>query len=243
MSTKQKVVVALAVLLIVGGGYAIFNKNDLRSPISLNSKNQSLPRTSDEPANTGPVGAISGVSCENWNRRPVAVMQPVDAQARPVAGFSQADMVFEMPNPAQGIFVTRLMGVYQCGNPEEIGSIRSARHDYINVAKGMDAIFVGWGGSAFALKKLNDGMIDNLDCNDQGGKHASKYCFRKERTGLMRIEDTGYVKFAKILEAAKDFGYRMESKFAGYPHQADAAADARTKGGHLRIGFPGIMEA
>lgn len=241
MSTKQKVVAGIIVVLFsVAIWYFAFNK-ETRAPINLNSN--PLPKTSSEPANTGPVGSISGMPCENWNRRPIAVMQPVDSQARPVAGFSDADMVFEMPNPAQGIFVTRLMGVYQCGSPEDIGSIRSARHDYINIAKGLDAIFVGWGGSAFALKKLDDGVIDNLDCNDQGGKSGSKYCFRKERTGLMRIEDTGYIKFAKILEAAKDFGYRMESKFAGYPHQADAAMEARPKGGHLRIGYPGIMEA
>jgi hypothetical protein len=243
MSTKQKLIL-LAVVIALGWvvyHFTIGNK-EMRKPIELNNKNQS-PLTNAGPANTGPVGQISGVPCDNWNRRPVAVMQPVDSQARPVAGFSQADMVFEMPNPAAGIFVTRLMGVYQCGNPEEIGSIRSARHDYIDIAKGLDAIFVGWGGSAFALAKLNAGVIDNLDCNDQGGHSGSKYCFRKERTGPMRIEDTGYIKFAKVWEAAKDFGYNMESRFAGYPHQEDAALDARPTGGHLRIGYPGIMEA
>ena len=244
MSTKQKLVI-LAVVLLLGWVvyHFTFGNKETRKPIELNNKNQSLPTVSKDPANTGPVGAISGVSCADWNRRPVAIMQPVDSQARPVAGFSQADMVFEMPNPATGIFVTRLMGVYQCGNPEEVGSIRSARHDYINVAKGLDAIFVGWGGSAFAIKKLNEGVVDNIDCNDQGGHSGSKYCFRKERTGPMRIEDTGYIKFAKVWEAAKDFGYRTESKFAGYPHQEDKAMDARPNGGHLRIGYPGIMEA
>lgn len=244
MSTKQKVVLFLVALALAGViSYFVMGKKEARKPIELNNKNQSLPAVSKDPANTGPVGAISGVLCDNWNRRPVAVMQPVDSQARPVAGFSQADMVFEMPNPAAGIFVTRLMGVYQCGSPEEIGSIRSARHDYISIAKGLDAIFVGWGGSAFALKKLDDGVIDNLDCNDQGGKSASKYCFRKERSGLMRIEDTGYIKFAQALQAAQDFGYRMESKFSGYPHQEDTALESRPNGGHLRIGYPGIMEA
>ncbi len=241
--SMKKFSIILAVLLVGVIGYFVVGKKVARQPIELNNKNQSLPEAAKGPANTGPVGAISGVSCTDWNRRPVAIMQPVDSQARPVAGFSQADMVFEMPNPAQGIFVTRMMGVYQCGNPEEVGSIRSARHDYINIAKGLDAIFVGWGGSAFALAKLNAGAIDNLDCNDQGGHSASRYCFRKERSGPMRIEDTGYIKFAKVWEAAKDFNYRTESKFAGYPHQDDAAPDARPNGGHLRIGYPGMMEA
>lgn len=243
MSGKQKVVIFLMVAALAGIVYFFIGGKESRKPIELNNKNQSIPNVATGPANTGPVGGISGVSCADWNRRPVAVMQPVDSQARPVAGFSQADMVFEMPNPAAGIFVTRLMGVYQCGNPEEIGSIRSARHDYISIAKGLDAIFVGWGGSAFAIKKLDDGMIDNLDCNDQGGHSAGKYCFRKERTGPMRIEDTGYIKFAKVWEAVKDFGYRTESTFSGYPHQEDKTLDARPNGGHLRIGYPGIMEA
>ena len=244
MSTKQKFII-LFVVLTLGGlvSYFVFSNKQARKPIELNNKNQSLPTVSKEPANTGPVGVISGVPCADWNRRPVAIMQPVDSQARPVAGLSRADMVFEMPNPATGIFVTRMMGVYQCGNPEEVGSIRSARHDYINVAKGLDAIFVGWGGSAFAIKKLNDGTIDNLDCNNQGGHRGAEYCFRKERTGPMRIEDTGYVKFAKVLEGAKAFNYRLENKFVGYPHQEDASMDARPKGGQLHIGYPGIMAA
>ncbi len=115
MSGRQKLVIFLVVAALVSVvGYFLFGGKEARKPIELNNKNQSLPTVSKDPANTGPVGAITGVSCENWNRRPVAVMQPVDSQARPVAGFSDADMVFEMPNPASGIFVTRLMGVYQC---------------------------------------------------------------------------------------------------------------------------------
>ena len=129
MSTKQKVVVALVVILVVAIGYFAVGKRAAHKQIELNNKNQSLPTLSTGPANTGPVGPISGVSCENWNRRPIAVMQPVDTQARPVAGFSDADMVFEMPNPAAGIFVTRLMGVYQCGSPEEVGSLLGYRID------------------------------------------------------------------------------------------------------------------
>lgn len=245
MNTRQKVVVAIIAVVLAGAGWYLFlAEPSKREPIQLTKDNTSVvPEQNNGPINQGPVGPISGLPCENWNRRPFAVMQPVDLQARPVAGFSQADMVFEMPNPATGVFVTRLMGVYQCGNPPEIGSMRSARHDYIHIAKGLDAIFVGWGGSAFAIKKLDEGVIDNLDCNGEGGKNASVYCFRKERTGLMRVEDTGYAKFDQLIKGATDSGYRMENKFSGYPHQEDAPLEARPEKGYLRIGFPGIMEA
>lgn len=245
MEPKNKAAIAAAAIVIaLAIGYFSFGKDFLRrqnvKPIEIKRDGS---EDSNQPANTGPISPITGVSCENWNKRTFAVMQPVDRQARPVAGFSQADMVFEMPNPAEGVFVTRLMGVYQCEIPDEIGAMRSARHDYINIAKGLDAVFVGWGGSAFALKKLNDGVIDNLDCNNQGGKPANQFCFRKEKTGLMRGEDTGYIKGASMLEAAKHYAYRETSNFAGYPHREDAKMEDRPVGGHLRFGYPGMMEA
>lgn len=246
MQGRQKVVIALAAMAIAGlVVYFSYGRDAIRRAQveRLTIENAPTAKESTAPANSGNVSPISGIACEHWNRRPFAVMQPVDRQARPVAGFSQADMVFEMPNPAEGIFTTRLLGVYLCDMPEEIGAMRSARHDYINVAKGLDAIFVGWGGSAFAIKKLNDGVVDNIDCNGQGGKKAPECCFRKERTGLMRVEDTGFAKGQALLDCAEKFGYRMESKFTGYQHREDAPMDDRPTGGHLRVGYPGIMEA
>ena len=241
MNNQQKIAIALGVIVIVAlGAYFFGGTTKQTKKIDISS---APTQESTEPVNVGNVSPLSGLPCEHYNRRPIAVMQPVDLQARPVAGFSQADMVFEMPNPAAGIFVTRLLGVYLCDIPDEIGAMRSARHDYINVAKGLDAIFVGWGGSAFAVKKLNDGVIDNLDCNGEGGKKAPQCCFRKERTGLMRGEDTGFAKGEKLLSCAKEFGYRMESKFAGYAHQVEQAIENRGNGGHLTIGFPGMMKA
>lgn len=243
MSQKMKIaLIAIVAALLVS--YFTFGRDMLRkSSVNRISIENTKPMESQGPTNTGNVSPISGLACANWNRRPVAFMQPVDKQARPVAGFSQADMVFEMPNPADGIFVTRLLGVYLCDMPTEIGALRSARHDYIDIAKGLDAIFVGWGGSAFAIKKLNDGAIDNIDCNGQGGKKAPQCCFRKDRTGLMRAEDTGFAKGDAILSCAQEFGYRMETNFVGYPHQQDVPMDARPTGGHLRVGYPGMMEA
>src|SRR3989344_2659590 len=67
--------------------------------------------------------SIAGISCDNYDRRPFAVMLAGDREARPLSSLSQADMVFEMPVAPTGI--TRFMAVYQCNEPNEIGSIRS----------------------------------------------------------------------------------------------------------------------
>ena len=82
-----------------------------------------------------------------------------------------------------------------------------------------------------------------MNCNDDAGKSSSKYCFRKEADGNMRGVDTGYAKFASLLEGAKAFGYSMENKFLGYPHQTEAPLDQRPSGGNLRVAYAKPFDA
>lgn len=241
MTRKQIIVIAVVALAIAGlityftvGRNALRSKNVKQIQVNKDASEQNLA-----PVNSGNVSPISGLACENWNRRPVAVMQPADVSARPAAGFSDADMVVEMPVITATI--TRLMGIYICGNPDDVGSMRSARHDFVHIAKGMDAIFVHWGRSDIPEFKdrLNSGIVDDMNCNNDAGKSAGQYCYRKEATGNMRGVDTGYAKFTALLEGAKNFGYRMEGKFVGYPHQEEAPLDKRPSGGNLRVAFAG----
>src|SRR3990167_2130884 len=84
MQNRQKIVIFLIVIAIVGiGSYFVFGNKVARKPIELNNRNQSLT-ISTEPLNIGEVSPISGLPCENWNRRPLAVMQPGDVTAPPV---------------------------------------------------------------------------------------------------------------------------------------------------------------
>ncbi|OGI29880.1 MAG: hypothetical protein A3G09_04520 [Candidatus Moranbacteria bacterium RIFCSPLOWO2_12_FULL_48_12] len=252
MQNRQKIVIFLIVIAIVGiGSYFVFGNKVARKPIELNNRNQSLT-ISTEPLNIGEVSPISGLPCENWNRRPLAVMQPGDVTARPAAGFSEADMVIEMPVITSS--VTRLMAIYVCNTPTEVGSMRSARHDFISLAKGLDAIFVPWGRSeshsgsdsvGLAQGILNRNEIDNINCNQDAGKSATlcskNPCFRKE--GMARGVDSGYAKPAELFICAQEFGYRLENKFSGYKHVSEAALENRPKGGHLRVAFAGPFAA
>lgn len=222
----KKIIIVLVVIAIAFGGYWLIRpKNKKAKQININN---SIPENTG-PANTGPVSPISGLSCDNWNKRPVAVMQPADIQARPAAGFSEADMVIEMP--AYTSSVTRLMGVYICNIPKEIGAIRSSRHDYIALAKGLDAFFIHWGGSHFALDLLSENIIDRIDCM------TTSYCARWPISGKMRVEDTGHITKENVLKAIDDLKLRKESQFFGYPHQEEAPLDQRPNGGHLRVAF------
>jgi hypothetical protein len=239
--SKKQITIIIVVAVIIAGGLFYFTsgKNLFKPKTTKQIKVNNNSVTASTPANEGNVSPISGLACDNWNRRPLAVMQPADVPARPAAGFSEADMVFEMPVITASI--TRLMGVYVCNTPAEVGSMRSSRHDYIALAKGLDAIYAHWGGSHYAIDLLNQGVIDDLNCNNDGGKSAGQCCFRKE--GMARGVDSGYARPAELLQCSKDFGYRMTDNFAGYPHQAEASVDQRGKGGHLRVAFAGPYAA
>ncbi len=243
MNKNKKIIVALVVIGIIFGGYYFLKSSKKKvKQININEKPQ---LESAKPVNNGHVSPLSGLACADWNRRPIAVMQPSDLSARPDAGLSSADMVFEMPVVTASI--TRLMAVYVCGNPTDLGSMRSARHDYIALAKGLDAIFVHWGGSHYALDKLKEGVIDDMNCNNDGGRSAQKYCYRKSLAVLakdrafpkvrLKGDDTGYAKFSRLLEGAKAFKYNMIDKFSGYPHQEEAPLNQRPKGGTLSVNF------
>lgn len=215
--------VGFALLLEVQGRRFEINKNG--GP--LFSGNESA---SPSPAPDWDKSPISGLSCADAKRRPIAVMISSDAVARPLSGLSEADLVFEMPVVTDGI--TRLMAVFVCGNPKEIGSVRSARHDYISLARGLDAIYAHWGGSHFALDKLNAHIMDNIDALI----NLDEAFFRK---ALIAAPHNGFTSFSRLIEVAQKLGYRIENQFSGYLHLPESTAPVSNAYKTLTVGFPG----
>lgn len=234
MENKQKILAGAVAIVLVGLlSYVFFFRGYFESKNAADVKKQveQTMQADQKPLNAADLSPIAGLPCENKDGRPVAVMQPADASARPDAGFSDADMMFEMI--AFSTNTTRLMGVYQCVIPNEIGSIRSARHDYIPLASSVGAVFVHWGYSHFAQVLLQEKkVIDNIDCL------TTSYCSRWPKTGTMSLEDTGHITKGNIEEAQKNFGYATKNTFAGYPHQEEVPLDQRPEGGHLRLAYP-----
>ncbi len=133
-----------------------------------------------------------------------------DSAARPLSGLSEADMVFEMQVVEDSI--TRLMAVFVCNNPKEIGSIRSARHDFIPLAMGIDAIYAHWGGSHFAIEKLRSKITDNIDAM----VNPYEAFFRK--MGISAPHN-GFSSIEKLINSAEKLKYRLENNFEGYQHE------------------------
>ncbi|OGD31057.1 hypothetical protein A2W39_02995 [Candidatus Azambacteria bacterium RIFCSPHIGHO2_01_46_10] len=221
---------AVGAFFFTQSGRSFMIESNQASIINNTSTASTTPISQAEPQEktANNLSPISGLGCPNYNRRPVAVMLAGDVIVRPLSGISFADLVVEMPVITDSI--TRLMAVYVCSDPEEIGSIRSARHDFITLAQGFDAIYSHWGGSHFALDKLNKGVIDNIDALT----NPYQAYWRKE--GILPPHN-GFSSMERLSRAAGKLGYRLENQFEGYLH--DDSAPSQTKDGVLEIGFPG----
>lgn len=163
----------------------------------------------DPKAQAQPKSQITGENCENSSKRPVGLMLAGDLETRPLSGISQADIVFEMPVSPDGM--TRFMAIFQCEDPKEIGSIRSARDDFIPLAASFNVIYGHWGGERDALTKLDRHVVDNVDAL----KYEGSVYFRK--SGIPRPHN-GFTTLSNMYDQASRLGYSLESKFIGYPH-------------------------
>ncbi len=200
------------------------------------------PRFGPVPTPGGPPSLITGLPCgEAYKRRPIAVMLGSDPVARPLSGMAGADLMLEVPVLVNN--VTRQMAVYQCGQPKEIGGVRSARHDYLFLAKGLDAVIAHWGGSYHALNRIRFERAQN------GGPVSESIDALRSIRGvaypyyrITRLPGpyNGYTTYDRLWEAVKQLGYRTYSVFEGYPHEPDAPPGQRGAG-TLDISWPGAM--
>ena len=121
------------------------------------------PEPIPEPVGPAGINPLTGLPMEPEyeQNRPVAVMLNNLKKAQPQLGVSLADIIYEVP--AEG-GITRMLGVYQTldgvGN---LGSIRSARPYYIELAMGHDALYVHAGGSPEAYQNLKSWKVDYID--------------------------------------------------------------------------------
>ncbi len=136
--------------------------------------------------------------------RPVAVMLNNIKAAMPQHGVSQADILFEVL--AEG-GITRCMGIYSnIADVEKLGSVRSARKYYVDIARGYGAAYVHAGGSEEALNYLT-----GLKKMDLDGLTTSAYFYRDQDriNANYSLEHTLFTSGEKLLAFAGQCGVPM----------------------------------
>ncbi len=151
------------------------------------SSPQPEPEPDPEPA--GPINPLTGledgIDEQTAERIPVAVMVSNSYNSLPQWGISQADILIEMI--AEGR-ITRFMALFQ--NPaglEALGSVRSARPYFIDMAQGFEAAYLHFGGSVPAYNLIGQrGDLIDMD-GIRGGYEGSLYVrdpYRRKSIGL-----------------------------------------------------------
>ena len=95
--------------------------------------------TAEPVLHKNPLTGVTELSKDKTDDRPVAIMINNITTAQPVqAGLNQADIIYE--TEVEG-GITRLLAVYQdVSKAATIGTIRSARYAYVDLALGHNAI-------------------------------------------------------------------------------------------------------
>lgn len=222
---RKKLLTLLSVFILALGLIFIWHCSKRTIEINGDNNNQT-----EEEFNPSP---LSGLTCENYQRRAIAIVFASDPVTRPLSGLSKADLVFEMPVITGSI--TRMIAVYICSLPETIGSIRSARHDFIPLVKGLDAILIHWGGSHFALDQLDNGIMDNIDAME------NPFNAFYQKRGIPQPHN-GFSSGERLINAAKKLGYRLENNFGGYSHLQGTAKTKEKKSLKIEYAYPYNVE-
>ncbi len=202
---KSKIFSAAAMILAVCCIFCACGKTD-----DPTVKNKSKYKTVSEEQSSAPtpqfvVNPLTGVedlSPDKANARPLAIMVNNITVAQNVqTGLASADIVYE--TYAEG-GITRLLAVYKdISRAGKIGTVRSARISYVELAEGHDAVYAhaGW-DPAFAAPYIKNNNINHIDLNS--GKTAN-YAYRT-KNGLSS-EHTLYTEGSKLSQAISDLGY------------------------------------
>ncbi len=152
-------VLVVAVLLVGGLGFLAYHAWAPRTlpPPGTTTDNQAPP---SPPPVLDPYTGLPVASASQIDRRPLAVMIDNQKDARPQSGLDKAEIVYEVVVEGG---ITRFMAVYLATEVSEIGPVRSARHYFLDLALGINAIYVHAGESPQALEQMPALGVDQLD--------------------------------------------------------------------------------
>ena len=227
-------VLSLSLLLSACGGGPEPSPSPSAEPLPTASATPTPTLETTPQADDGPVNPLTGLPIsEEWvDRRPVAIMLNNLKEALPQLGQSQADIIYEAP--AEG-GITRMLGVYQSlEDVGTIGSIRSARPYYLELALGHDAVFIHAGGSEDAYSKISLWGVTSLDGvrgTYLGSSENSNLMWRDPvRRQSYALEHTVVTTGQSITERLPTYNIRLDHE-AGYTYQMDFVEDGTPTGG------------
>ena len=211
----RSIIIFIVLTLIVGGITYYFNLNERiekmisKISISIGTIYVEKPKVK--------------IIDESSKSRPIAVSINNNHAAWPHAGLQDAYLGYELI--AEG-GITRLVALFKDQNTDKIGSVRSARHYFLDYVMENDAIFVHYGQSPQAKSDLA-----SLGINNVNGMYDAKGFFR-DKTLKRAWEHTAFTSMSRINEVVKSKKYRIttETQLLKYsPIKVDHSKDETLK--------------
>ena len=217
MKKRTAVLLTAALCLLpsaCGGGESVETLPSTPEPVpSVSAAPEPTPEPTQEVYD-GPVNHLTGLPMEEEQAeaRPVAIMLNNLKNALPQQGNGEADIIYEVV--AEG-GITRMLALYQSiDGLGVVGSVRSARPYYIELALGHDAVYIHAGGSTQAYSDLKSWDVDHMDGVNGPYSYAGADLFWRDRN---RIEGKRYdyehsliTSGEKIRKALDESGFRLE---------------------------------
>lgn len=174
-------------LLLTGCG----NQNDLNDDISNEESKEDI-KEPEEPVEEKKISIIDMSS----NSRPYAVVINNYISATKVqTGLNEAYIIYEFPIEGG---ITRSLALFKDKTDVKIGTVRSARQNYIDYVMENDAIFVHFGWNIPAKEDISEYKIEYIDGNSRDNK-----AFKREKNGLA-TEHTVYTNISTIISHNKN---------------------------------------
>lgn len=212
---KVSVIVAtISIILVIGVALLLF----------LGSKKDStLPKITKKNSSTPMIESNLKIVDLNSKTRPYAIMINNLGVARPLqSGLQDAMIIYEMIVEGG---LTRYMAVFQDQNTERIGSIRSARHYFLDYALENDAIYVHHGNSPQAAADFKTLNIDRISVD------ASKTGWRDKSLNV----STEHTLFTSIAKLNNGLGNKRKTRNKDFLlNYSETPVDLSTKEGAIK---------
>ena len=195
--SKIIIALALAAALTLSSAAALSScKKDGDTPSDITEATVAEDSQTEAPSPAGvtdPLTGLTGYDEKYVGQKLVAVVVENSPSARPQWGMSTPDILMEYEVEGG---ISRMLWLYSNIDklPDTIGPVRSARHDIVELALGLDALFVHCGGSTFAYDKIKSysGTLSEVDgmqsqsffVRDQSRNTASEHRLTLKSGGL-----------------------------------------------------------
>lgn len=217
MSTKQKRIIIITFIVCAGifvlasAAVYVYNQKSMDQAESTPVAATATPVVTPEPTADPHAGKVQSSINGTWvsekteNTRPFAIMiNNIEYAFKHQMGTSKADIIYEAL--AEG-GITRMLAIYQdVSNVKRIGSVRSARHYYVQFATEWDAIYCHFGHTKYAVAKMEKLNTENLS----GLSAIGPVVYSRDRS--IAAPHNVFTNGKKMRKGAKKMGYSLKKQ-------------------------------